>query len=223
VADDPVRLERLRGGEEEAWEELVREYSPQLLRYFRYHLSGRDENTAEDLAQETFTCVLQAMNRFDEKYSLAQFIFGIARNRLVDHFRRGSRREDLCPPTPLEESRADGLPAPYLGGMDSGRRSPAESAAAFEQAGRQRRILGDCLRELVQRFWERGDFEQLKVLEFLLVLGGRNKEAAARFTVESERAVAGIKFRALGAIREGLRDKDPSRTLFPGLWAPGAR
>ena len=93
---------------------------------------------------------------------------------------------------------------------------------AFENAGRRREALCEALRELVEHLWIRGDFEQLKVLEFLLVLGGRNKEAARLFKVESDRAVAGIKFRALGRIRESLREKDPQRTLFPGLWAPGA-
>jgi RNA polymerase sigma-70 factor (ECF subfamily) len=218
---DPERIHKLQKGDEQAWEELIREFSPQLLRYFRYHLAGRDENTAEDLAQETFTCALQAIGRFRQEFTLAQFLFGIGRNRLVDHLRRQGHREELRSPTPLEDSAAFG-PGGYIGGMESERRSPMDSVVAFEDAGRKRQALAEVLRGLVQHMWERGDFEQLKVLEFLLLLGGRNKEAAHRFKVESERAVAGIKFRALSRLRDSLRAKDPSKTLFPGLWAPGA-
>ena len=106
--------------------------------------------------------------------------------------------------------------------MASDRRSPAESVLAFEDAGRKRAALAGCLRALVENLWEQGQFRQLAVLEFLLVLGGRNKDAVDLFGLESERAVAGIKFRALGKVRECLRSRDPGRTLFPGLWAPGA-
>lgn len=221
AGEDRERIARLEAGEEAAWEGLVREFTPQLMRYFRYHLPGRDEATAEDLAQETFACALGAMGRFDPQYTLAQFLFGIGRNRLIDHLRRLGHREALLPPTPLEED-APGPAVGVLGRMASSRRSPAESVLAFEEAGRRRAALAGCLRQLVESLWEGGHFQQLAVLEFLLVLGGRNKDAVDRFGVESERAVAGIKFRALSRIRECLRSKDPGRTLFPGLWAPGA-
>ncbi len=127
----------------------------------------------------------------------------------------------MLPPTPPDESEASGRGA-HLGRFASGRRSPAESALAWEENLRRRKALASCLRSLVENLWEKEEYEQLKVLEFLLAMGGRNKEAARLFKVGSERAVAGIKFRALGKIRECLREKDPSRTLFPGLWAPGA-
>ncbi len=215
------RIARLQAGDEAEWEALVREFSPQLFRYFLCHLGPRERATAEDLVQETFTGALQAIGRFKLEYSPAQFLFGIARNRLVDLIRKRRHREILLPPTPPDESQSSGIGA-HLGRFASDRRSPAESALAWEENLRRRKALAGCLRSLVGSLWEKGEFEQLKVLEFLLALGGRNKEAARIFQVGSERAVAGIKFRALGKIRECLREKDPSRTLFPGLWAPGA-
>ncbi len=215
------RIEKLKAGDEAEWENLVREFSPQLFRYFLCHLGPGEKATAEDLVQETFTGALQAMGRYKLEYSLAQFLFGIGRNRLVDLIRKRRHREVLLPPTPPDESASSG-PGLHLGSFPSARRTPAESALAWEDNHRKRKVLAGCLKALVADLWEKGEFEQLKVLEFLIALGGRNKEAARLFDVASERAVAGIKFRALGKIRACLREKDPSRTLFPGLWAPGA-
>lgn len=215
------RIKKLQAGDEAEWEALVREFSPQLLRYFLCHLGRGERATAEDLVQETFTGALQAIGRFKLEYSPAQFLFGIARNRLVDLIRKRRHREVLLPATPPDESESSTRGA-FLGRFASERRSPAESALAWEDNLRRRKALAGCLRNLVRNLWEKEEFEQLKVLEYLLALGGRNKEAARLFKAGSERAVAGIKFRALGRIRECLREKDPSRTLFPGLWAPGA-
>ncbi len=215
------RIRLLQAGDEKAWEDLVREFSPQLFRYFLCHLGPGEKDTAEDLVQETFTGALQAIGRFKLEYTPAQFLFGIARNRLVDLIRKRKHREVLLPATPPDESESSSQGG-FLGRFPSERRSPAESALAWEENLRRRKALAACLKKLVETLWEKGEFEQLKVLEFLLVLGGKNKDAARLFHVGSERAVAGIKFRALGKVRDCLREKDPARTLFPGLWAPGA-
>ena len=61
------------------------------------------------------------------------------------------------------------------------------------------------------------------VLEYLFVLGGRNKDAAKRFGIADEKAVAGVKFRAVERLRGMARQRDPNHSLFIGLWQPGAR
>ncbi len=219
LMDETGFVERLKDGEEKAWEELVNEYSPKLFAYFNYHLGGTDHSVCEDLIQDTFASVVQAIARFDTRYSISQFVFGIARNRLIDYLRKRKHRETLLPPTPPDDSSRGSSLFMYMSAMKSDRRTPAESAVAMEESRRRRAALAQAMRELVEKLWEKEEFEQLKVLEFLLVMGGRNKEAAEMFNVGSERAVAGIKFRALDMIKQGLKARDPSRTLFPGLWA----
>ena len=54
-------------------------------------------------------------------------------------------------------------------------------------------------------------------------MGGRNKDAAQRFGIADEKAVAGIKFRAVERLRSMARQRDPNHSLFLGLWEPGAR
>ena len=84
-------------------------------------------------------------------------------------------------------------------------------------------MLAKILRDFVGELWAAGEFQKLMVLEYLFVLGGRNKDAAARFGIADEKAVAGIKFRAVERLRGLARQNDPNHSLFLGLWQPGAR
>ena len=59
--------------------------------FFGYRLSSRAE--AEDLSRSTFERALRAWDRFDpERASARTWLMAIARNLLIDHYRRGSRR-----------------------------------------------------------------------------------------------------------------------------------
>jgi len=100
---------------------------------------------------------------------------------------------------------------------------PGARIVEGELRGRQRAVLGRILREFVAELWEAGDIQKLMVLEYLFVLGGRNKDAAERFGITDEKAVAGIKFRAIDKLRGLARQNDPNHSLFRGLWQPGAR
>ena len=62
--------------------------------YFAYRLSSRDD--AEDLTQLTFERALKAWDRFDaRRATVGTWLLAIARNLLVDHYRRDrSRREE---------------------------------------------------------------------------------------------------------------------------------
>ena len=100
---------------------------------------------------------------------------------------------------------------------------PKERAVKAEDESRQRKVLGQILREHVGELWSAGEFQKLMVLEYLFVIGGRNKDAAMRFGISDEKTVAGIKFRAVERLRGMARQHDPNHSLFIGLWNPGAR
>jgi len=209
-------IDKLRALDEVEWNRLEEEFFSRI--YFYVKKQVNDHQTAEDLTQEAFLGAVRGIEQFDEAYTLEQFLFGIARNRVVDYFRKKR-------PIPISEKSDDSSNRSYLGleRMASDRRSPDESAIAYEIATAKRQVLTTILRSLVAELWEAGDFEKLKILEFLFALGGRNKEAAERFDVRDEKAVAGIKFRALERLRSLARQMDPNHDLFDGLWAPGAR
>src|SRR6201995_399137 len=68
-----------------------------------------DRATAEDLTQATFERALRAWARFDpRRASEATWLLAIARNLLIDHYRRD--RSNLS--DPLEEHLAPTVPGP---------------------------------------------------------------------------------------------------------------
>jgi RNA polymerase sigma factor (sigma-70 family) len=102
--------------------------------YFAYRLSSRDD--AEDLTQLTFERALRAWSRFDaRRASVATWLLAIARNLLVDHYRRD--RSHLHEPIGDDEASeaALGSREPEVHGLGI---SP-DLAAGLEQLGRRER------------------------------------------------------------------------------------
>jgi RNA polymerase sigma-70 factor (ECF subfamily) len=78
--DDDVRLlERLRAGDEGAFEELVVRYGPSLLRVARLYTPSRA--VAEEVVQETWLGVVRGLERFEGRSSLKTWLFRIVANR----------------------------------------------------------------------------------------------------------------------------------------------
>ena len=177
------------------------------------------ELPAEDITQEVFLGAVRGIGGFDVAYTFDQFLFGIAKNRVIDHYRK--HKIALIP------SKADGdadRSQIWLENMEhDAAPQPREKVVEAEDGGRQRTVLAEILRDLVGELWAAGEFQKLMVLEYLFVLGGRNKDAATRFGIADEKHVAGIKFRAVDRLRGLARQHDPNHSLFLGLWEPGAR
>lgn len=75
-----------RKGKEVAYRELIGRYQRPVLSLI-YRIV-RDREKAEDLAQETFIKVLNAIDRYDPSYKFSSWIFKIAHNTALDHLRR---------------------------------------------------------------------------------------------------------------------------------------
>jgi RNA polymerase sigma-70 factor, ECF subfamily len=208
---------RLQAMEESAWTALQDAYFRRIYFFVKRYVN--DHQTAEDLTQDVFLGAVRGMANFDLNYTLDQFLFGIAKNRVIDHFRKHK--------VALVAPKSDGDPdrsAIWLENMAAeGTPQPQQQVVKGEDNRRQRRVLAQILREYVAELWTQGEFQKLQVLEYLFVLNGRNKDAAKRFGIEDEKAVAGIKFRAIEKLRGLARQNDPNHSLFLGLWEPGAR
>lgn len=211
-------IEALRAMDDAAWAELQREFFRRIYFFVKRYVD--DHQTAEDLTQDVFLGAVRGIASYDPEYTLEQFLFGIARNRVIDHFRKHKM--------PLVPAKADperaGRSSIWLENMPSVQTAePGQDAVGKEDSGRRRRVLGQILKQLVGELWEAGEFRKLQVLEYLFVVGGRNKDAARMFGIADEKAVAGIKFRAVEKLRGMARQSDPNHSLFLGLWRPGAR
>lgn len=72
-----------------AWYEAA---LPRVHRYL-FHRCGRDRSLAEELTQETFVEAIRSRRRFSGREDPLNWVIGIARHRLADHFRRRERQE----------------------------------------------------------------------------------------------------------------------------------
>ncbi|MDY7229963.1 RNA polymerase sigma factor [Hyalangium rubrum] len=127
AADAPserVLLSRLRRGDPDAFEVLVREHQDRVYDFCVRMLGDREE--AHDLVQEIFVSIHQNLGKFREDAKLSTWIFRISKNQCINRLkylkRRGRGRSDEygevgedvlsgaigAPPTPdaaLESSR----------------------------------------------------------------------------------------------------------------------
>ena len=85
AADQEV-VQRALQGEEVAYRELIRRYErPVFSLIFRM---VRDRELAEDLSQETFIKVLNAIDSYRPEFKFSSWVFKIANNTAIDHLRR---------------------------------------------------------------------------------------------------------------------------------------
>ena len=105
VLTDEALLERWRGGDRQAGQQLVtRHYKPVFL--FFWGKVG--EQAGADLTQDTFETLCAGHDRFHGASSVRTYLFGIARWKLVEHLRKERRTRERY--DPLE----DGIDAPTV-------------------------------------------------------------------------------------------------------------
>jgi RNA polymerase sigma-70 factor, ECF subfamily len=120
---DASLVARAKGGDEEAFRELVERHARNVFR-LSYRVT-RNKEDAEDVVQETFLKAHRALSRFDERAEFGSWIHAIAANGSLDVLRRRERRERgaLSEPDAAEELPSGG-PSPERSahGSELGRR-----------------------------------------------------------------------------------------------------
>lgn len=81
-------VRRYQAGNDEAFEDIVRAFTPQLMAHARRRLS--DPAAAEDALQETFLRAYRALPRFNGEYRLGAWLYQILTNVCADE---GGRRQ----------------------------------------------------------------------------------------------------------------------------------
>lgn len=90
MRSDTELLELWRGGDRGAGDELVDRHLPAVTRFFRSKV-GAD---AADLISATFLACVEARDRIGDA-GFRAYLFGVARNRLAEHFRGHRDTVDL--------------------------------------------------------------------------------------------------------------------------------
>ena len=83
---------RYQQGDAEAVTALIQRLSPQLHRFFLAQFVSR--RYADDLLQETWLRIHQARHTYRAGEPVLPWLYALARNVRVDHYRKARRRED---------------------------------------------------------------------------------------------------------------------------------
>jgi RNA polymerase sigma-70 factor, ECF subfamily len=87
---DPEVLRRAQRGDERAFALILRAYETPIFNYI-YRIVG-DRALAEDLTQEVFVRVFQALPRFSLRCKFTTWLFQVTKNRVLDELRARERR-----------------------------------------------------------------------------------------------------------------------------------
>lgn len=189
---DAELIEAVQRGDADAWREVIDRYQGRLLSFARRMLAQPSE--AEDVVQETFLGLLRSATTFDRSRSLETYLFAIIRHKLSDQFRRAPKGQ---------RQSLDQLDHEDTQMMRPDSDSPSQYLAAAEGVESQRTALVRCLRDWAEQCRANGRFEELMVVEMLVVQGMRNKEVASDLSM-TETAVAGVKFRVIERWRSSI-------------------
>ena len=118
---------RYAGGDPDAFQQLYERHRGGLYRYF---LRQCNRSVAEELFQDVWARVIQSRKRYRPKAAFKTWLYTLAHNRLIDHWRREGAR-------PVEQSASDD--------------DCPEMTAPDTNPGPQRLVdLRECLEQLLQ-------------------------------------------------------------------------
>lgn len=178
---------RVRNREPDAWSRLARLYGPLVYRWARQ--AGLQEADVADVIQDVFRAVATNIDGFraDEGTSFRSWLWGIARNKLRDHFRQRASR-----------------PA-SIGGTDAYEQLQQIPDISFDDLGHadssllERGLLHRALKVI------RGDFDERTWQAFWrLAVGGEPAAEIGRDLTMTPRAVRQAKYRVLRRLRSEL-------------------
>src|SRR3972149_12076926 len=165
----------IRGSTGEVFGRLYEQYLPRIFQYVNYRVG--DRTTAEDLTSDIFNKALTNFTKFDPgKAAFSTWLFSIARNTVIDYYRKRSREQKLK----NKEAKS---------GATAFSASPEEELSRSEEA----RKLHDCLSLL------KPTEQELISLKFS---GEMTNREISRVTGLSESNVGTILCRAVRKLRD---------------------
>lgn len=107
-------IQRCLGGDQVAWEEIVRQHRRKVFN-IAYKFTGRHDE-AEDLTQDIFLKIFKSLHTFDRRANFQTWLVSVSRNLCIDHYRsvrkeretidRDINAADLTPAAPGQSALA---------------------------------------------------------------------------------------------------------------------
>jgi RNA polymerase sigma factor (sigma-70 family) len=176
---DEALVNRSRGGDRQAFEELIRRTGK--LVFARLYLETGNTHEAEDLTQETFLAAFRKIGQLSDAKTFSAWLLSIAHSVLIDASRRRSRLKRRLP-TWGGSNQADASP------------TPLQSAQRNDEC---QQVLS-VLRSLPQ------EYQQPLMLRYL---SGADYETIGRELGLSNGSLRGLLHRGLAMLREELKRK----------------
>lgn len=90
---DSKTVQRALEGDQSALAQIYDTYAKPIYRY--HHSRVGNAPDAEDLTAQTFLAVIESLVRYRHRDNFTAWIFQIARNKLMDHFRRNHSHGEI--------------------------------------------------------------------------------------------------------------------------------
>jgi RNA polymerase sigma-70 factor (ECF subfamily) len=205
---DAELVQRIRDGDQDAWDDLVSRYEGRLMAFAESRLRRRQ--TSEDVVQETFIGFLNSLPNYDGNRPLESYLFTICHHKLTDQLRRAGRRPTL----PLSSAASGSSGTWEIPGYISG-------ASSIIRDGERRRMeessLVEALKDQLAHWQKRQDWTKVMCMELLFVRGRSNKDVAEILEI-TEQQVANYKFDFLQRLKTQIKKQGLPREIFPELF-----
>ena len=132
---DTALMVRFKAGESRAFDELYQRHRGSL---YRYYLRQAPRASVDDLFQETWLRLIKGSSTYEPSAPFGAYLFRIAHNVLVDHYRRSGRSPEFAgdedvevidqTPQPADLYRQAALRESFLAALES---LPAAQREAF--------------------------------------------------------------------------------------------
>ena len=156
---DPELVSAFKNGDVEALGVLMERHKAALYGYL-LRLT-RSESAAEDIFQEVFLKLVRSPSSYGEREKFKAWLFTVARNKAMDHFRRESSRGEV----PLEGTGEKAGPADFAVSPEPGPAEAAENKALGEKIARALELLSGDQREVFYlRYYSELSFREIAEL-----------------------------------------------------------
>ena len=187
--DERRLVEKARAGDAEAFGAIYQRYVDRVHGFISFRV--RDTVLAEDLTQDVFLQAIRGLEGFDWRGSLAPWLMRIARNTVVDHWRRSGRRPERS------------LSAVEAGEADDDDTSRIDRLAVSEEdAGIQRAELLLDREELIRASEQLTELQQ-RVIALRFAAGLSIRETAEAMG-RSDGAIKNLQHHAVKALRRAI-------------------
>lgn len=143
MVTDEQLVDRVRGGDREAFEALYRKFFPRIYRFVQKRMGNRSD--VEETVQEIFIATFSSLGAFRGDAPFGAWVYGLARRTIANRFKR--KRAETVPWNDSDVALSDAASAVH---EDANAPNPH---AAYERSERLAR-LETAARELSPSQWE---------------------------------------------------------------------